>query len=175
MKGRLRDLTFGANGEQHITITVTRDFREDFDLLKGGEVNVEIKKWREPRSKDSNAYFHVLVNKIAEVKSLGDEEVKRWLVIEYGALAKDDDGNTMGAMLPASADMNDYYPYSRCYKTMYLDGKEYRCYLLYKRTHTLDSKEMARLIDGAIYEAQKLGIDTDTPEQIARYKEEWHG
>lgn len=52
--------------------------------------------------------------------------------------------------------------------------REYRCYLFYKRTHTLDSKEMARLIDGAIYVAKGLGIDTDTPEQIARYKEEWH-
>lgn len=174
MKGKLKDLTFGARGEQHITITVTRDFREYFDHLKDAEVNVEIKKWREPRSKDANAYFHVLVNKIAEAQSLGDDEVKRNLVVEYGALAKDEDGNTLGAMLPLSANMDDFYPYTRCYKTMELDGKEYRCYLFYKRTHTLDSKEMARLIDGAISVAKELGIDTDTPEQIARYKEEWH-
>lgn len=175
MKGRLRDLTFGAYGEQNITVTVRKDFRTDYESLKDCEVNIEIKKWREPRSKDANAYFHVLVNKIAEAKSLGDDEVKKQLVIEYGALAKDEDGNTMGAMLPASANMDDYYPYYRCYKTMSLEGKEYRCYLLYKRTHTLDSKEMARLIDGTVYVAKGLGIDTDTPEQIARYKEEWHG
>lgn len=56
---------------------------------------------------------------------------------------------------------------------MTLDGKEYNCYLFYKRTRTLDSKEMARLIDGTIHVAQELGIDTDTPEQVARYKEEW--
>ena len=77
MRGQLRDLTFGAKGEQHITITVTRDFREDYDALKDGYINVEIKKWREPRSKDANAYFHVLVNKIAEAQGLGDDEVKR--------------------------------------------------------------------------------------------------
>lgn len=174
MRGKLRDLTFGAKGEQHITITVTRDFREDYDALKDGYINVEIKKWREPRSKDANAYFHVLVNKIAEAQGLGDDEVKRGLVVEYGALAKDEDGNTLGAMLPVSADMDDFYPYYRCYKTMTLEGREYNCYLFYKRTHTLDTKEMARLIDGAIYVAKGLGIDTDTPEQIARYKEEWH-
>jgi hypothetical protein len=174
MKGRLKDLTFGANGEQHITITVTQDFRQDFDLLKGTEVNVQIKKWREPRSKDANAYFHVLVNKIAEAQSLGDDEVKRSLVIEYGALAKDEHGNTLGAMLPVSADMDEFYPYTRCYKTLELDGRTYRCYLFYKRTHILDSKEMSRLIDGAIHTARELGIDTDTPEQIARYKETWN-
>lgn len=173
MRGKLKDLTFGAHGEQHITITVTRDFREDFDSLKDADVNVVIKKWREPRSKDANAYFHVLVNKIAEAQNLGDDEVKKSLVVEYGALAKDEDGNALGAMLPISADINNFYPYTRCYKSMTLDGKEYNCYLFYKRTRTLDSKEMARLIDGTIHVAQELGIDTDTPEQVARYKEEW--
>ena len=174
MRGTLKDLTFGARGEQYITITVTRDFQEDFERLKGSEINVEIKQWREPRSKDANAYFHVLVNKIAEAQGIGDDEVKRTLVIEYGALARDEDGNTLGAMLPISANIEDFYPYARCYKTMELDGKAYRCYLFYKRTHTLDSKEMARLIDGAIYVANSMGIDTDTPEQLARYKEDWN-
>lgn len=173
MRGKLKDLTFGRNGEQNITITVTRDFSEDFDRLKGSDVNVEIKKWRAPRSKDANAYFHVLVNKIAEAQSLGDEEVKRSLVVEYGVIEKDEDGNVYAAMLPDYADINQFYPYTRCYKTMEMDGKMFNCYLFYKRTHLMDTKEMARLIDSAIYVAQGLGIDTDTPEQIARYKEEW--
>ena len=174
MRGRLRDLTFGPKGEQHITVTVQTDFRDNFDKLKDKDIRVEIKVWREPRSKDANAYFHVLVNKIAEAQCLGDDEVKRSLVVEYGALARDDDGQLIGAMLPAGADIDQFYPYTRMYKSRILDGKEYECYLFYKRTHTLDSKEMARLIDGTIYVARGLGIDTDTPEQIARYKEEWN-
>ena len=103
---------------------------------------------------------------------LGDDEVKRSLAVEYGALAKDENGNALGAMLPASADMDAFYPYYRLYKTMTMEGRDYNCYLLYKRTHTLDTKEMARLIDGAIYVAKSLGIDTDTPDQISRYQEE---
>lgn len=174
MRGRLRDLTFGPKGEQHITVTVQTDFRDDFDKLKDKDIRVEIKVWREPRSKDANAYFHVLVNKIAEAQGLGDDEVKRSLVVEYGALARDDDGQLIGAMLPAGADIDQFYPYTRMYKTMELEGREYECYLFYKRTHTLDTKEMARLIDGTIYVARELGIDTDTPEQIARYKEGWN-
>lgn len=173
MKGRLKDLTFGRNGEQHITVTVKQDFRDDFDKLKDKDIRVELKIWREPRSKDANAYFHVLVNKIAEAQGLGNDEVKRSLVVEYGTLARDDDGQLIGAMLPAGADIDQFYPYTRLYKTMEMEGREYECYLFYKRTHTLDSKEMTRLIDGTIYVARELGIDTDTPEQIARYKEEW--
>lgn len=41
------------------------------------------------------------------------------------------------------------------------------------RTEAMDTKEFSHLIDGAIDEAKALGIETDTPEQLARYKEEW--
>ena len=173
MRGKLKDLTFGRDGEQHITITVRGDFRADFDKLKDKDVRLDIKAWREPRSKDANAYFHVLVNKIAEAQGLGNDEVKRRLVVEYGALARDDSGQLLGALLPAGADISQFYPYTRCYKTEEVGGKMVDCYLFYKQTRNLDSKEMARLIDGTIYEARCLGIDTDTPEQIARLKEEW--
>ena len=37
----------------------------------------------------------------------------------------------------------------------------------------MNTKEFAHLVDGAIEEAKELGIQTDTPEQLARYKEEW--
>ena len=53
------------------------------------------------------------------------------------------------------------------------NGKDYSCYFVYKESHKMDSKEFARLVDGAIEEAKELGIQTDTPEQLARYKEEW--
>lgn len=168
MKGRLKDLTFGSKGEQHITVTVTSDFRQSFDDLKDYEISVEIKRYREPRSKNANAYFHVLVNKIAEAQRLGNDEVKRQLVLEYGTLATDETGSVLGAMLPASASMDDFYPYAKWYKSKVLDGKEYDCYLFYKQTHTLDSKEMARLIDGTITVAKELGLETMTPDQLAR-------
>ena len=53
------------------------------------------------------------------------------------------------------------------------DGKWFNCYLVYKDTSKMDTKEFSHLIDGAIDEAKALGIETDTPEQLARYKEEW--
>lgn len=168
MKGRLKDLTFGARGEQHITVTITSDFRQSFDDLKDYDINIEIKRYREPRSKDANAYFHVLVGKIAEAQSLGNDEVKRQMVLEFGTLATDDTGSVLGAMIPASASIESFYPYAKWYKSMEVNGREYDCYLFYKQTHTLDSKEMARLIDGTIYVAKSLGLETMTPEQLAR-------
>lgn len=173
MIGHLKDLTFGRSGEQHITLTVRADFRSRFDELKDAVVEIEIKKFRQRRSLSANAYFHVLVNKIAEAKRLGDDEVKKQLVCEYGSLAKDEDGSTVGFKLPASVNVSTIYPYVKCFDTREEGGKLFNCYLVYKQTHLMDSAEMARLIDGAIYVAGELGIETDTPEILARFKEEW--
>lgn len=173
MRGRLIDLSIGLNRKQRITIEVDRDFREDFDRLKEAELDVEIKKHRNRRSLSANAYFHVLVNKIAAERGGSVEAAKESLVIEYGALATDDDGVTVGFKLPASVDVSTIYPYVKCFDTREENGKLFNCYLVYKQTHLMDSKEMARLIDGAIEVAHELGIETDTPDQIARYKHIW--
>lgn len=173
MRGRLVDLAFGLNRRQRITVEVTRDFREDFDRLREADLDIEIKKHREKRSKSANAYFHVLVNKIAAERGGSEDAVKESLVVQYGALAKDDDGLTVGFKLPASVDVGTIYPYVKCFDTREEGGKLFKCYLVYKQTRFMDSKEMARLIDGAIEVAKELGIETDTPEQLARYKEEW--
>lgn len=173
MRGRLIDLSIGLNRKQRVTIEVDRDFREDFDQLKDAELDVEIKKHRNRRSLSANAYFHVLVNKIAAERGGSDEDIKKSLVCEYGALAKDKDGLTVGFKLPASVDVSTIYPYVKCFDTREENGKLFNCYLVYKQTHLMDTKEMARLIDGAIEVAKAWGIETDTPEQLARYKEDW--
>ena len=45
--------------------------------------------------------------------------------------------------------------------------------MAYKETHTLNTSEMARLIDGVVFEAQGLGIETKTPDEIAQLKSLW--
>lgn len=174
MKGRLIDFSIGINHKQRITVEVDGDFRDKYDELKNADISVEIKKYREIRSKSANAYFHVLVNKIAAERGGKDDDVKRELVLDYGAIARDADGLTVGFKLPASVDVDTIYPYVKCFDTRTENGKVFNCYLVYKQTHFMDSKEMARLIDGAIEAAKELGIETDTPEQLAQFKKEWN-
>lgn len=173
MIGRLKDLTFGPNGEQHITVTVQADFRNQFDELKDVDVDIEIKKHRKRRSLSANAYFHLLVGKIAEKQGLGFDEVKANLVCEYGTLARDENGTVIGFKLPESVKAETLYPYVKWFDTRVENGKRFSCYLVFKQTHLMDSKEMTRLIEGAVNVAKDLGIETDTPEQLARYKEAW--
>ena len=170
MKGRSMDWSMSFGGKPRITLELDTDFREGYEALKDAVVEIMIKKWRAKRSKDANAYFHVLVNQIAMARGLSDDEVKRDLVTQYGAIAVQD-GYKVGFKLPASVDVETIYPYTRMYKQVEENGMLMNCYLVFKQTRYMDTKEMAHLIDGAIQVAQELGIDTDTPEQKARYAE----
>lgn len=171
MKGRLIDASLGYNRKMRITIELDSDFRNGYDALKDFDVEVSIKKWRPHRSDNSNRYFHLLVNEIAAVTGQSDEEVKRRLVVDYGTIARDEDGKIMGMKLPPYVDVDQIYPYTRLYEQREENGKTMNCYLIYKRSSWMDSKEMAHLIDGTVQTARELGIDTDTPEEKARYEQ----
>lgn len=174
MTGRLIDIAFSLGGKQRITLEVDSDFRDIWDKLHLEQLlDIEIKKHRNKRSRSANAYFHVLVNKIAAETGESDDNVKERLVVAYGAVARDKDGCTVGFKLPASVDVHGIYRYTRCFDTRMESGKQFCCYLVYKDTSKMDSKEFSHLIDGAIEEAKTLGIETDTPEQLARLKEYW--
>lgn len=131
--------------------------------------------WREKRSLNANSYFHVLVDKIAKKMQLGADEVKAQMVLEYGAIAAEG-GERIIVALPKSVDVNDYYPYAKWIGDFTTkNGRLYSQYIFYKQTHTLDKAEMAQLIEGVIWEAQQLGIETRTPDELASLIENWEG
>lgn len=166
MRGRLIDFSTGRSGKQRITIEVDIDFSEGFDNLCKGDINLTIKKWRNLRSLDSNAYFHALASQIAEALGQTLEEVKRSLAVDYG---------TVGTyvQIPAEADISKFYPYYQLVKeTTNEKGNLIHTYALYKHTSDMEVDEFARLLDGTILEAKALGIDTDTPAQKAILKGE---
>lgn len=174
MTGRLVDIAFSLGGKQRITLEVDSDFRELWDKLNREPLlDIEIKKYRNKRSRSANAYFHVLVNKIAAETGESDDAVKERLVVAYGAVARDKDGCTVGFKLPVGVDVREIYRYTRCFDTRTENGRDFCCYLVYKDTSKMDSKEFSHLIDGTIEEAKALGIEIDTPEQLARLKELW--
>lgn len=173
MIGRLEDMVRNRKGEWIISFATREDFGERFDSLAGMDVDIEIKKHRNIRSRNANAYLHVLINKIAAEINASDDDVKRDLVIKYGALAKDSEGKNIGFKLPRTVDVGTLYRYVKLFDQREENGILFNCYLVYKDTHKMDTKEMSRLIDGAISEAKELGIETETPEQLEAMKKKW--
>ncbi len=148
--------------------------RQFLDAKKSGKQYVaEIKEWRQKRSLDANAYFHVLVGEIAKATNMGFDEVKTSLVTEYGTVERDSDGVKVGFKLPVSVDVNRIYRYVKCFDTRMEGGVAFNCYIVFKQTHLMDSKEMSRLIDGTVLEAKNLGIETLPPAELERMSLKW--
>lgn len=171
MKGRIIDYSVGMNRKQRIILEIDSDFREGFEKLKTEELEIQIRKWRNKRSNDANAYFHVLVNEIALATGDADADVKRRLVVDYGTVARDTEGMVVGFKLPVNVDVDAIYPYTKWIKDVTENGKKFSCYIVYKRSSEMDTKEMAHLIEGTIREAQLLNIDTDTPTKAEWWKQ----
>lgn len=176
--GRLDKILTDESGGMVVSFTVT-----GADRQKARRCIEQVRKWqaegkerlqigmdieKKQRSLSANAYFHLLVNRIAEKTNLGNDEVKHRLVLEYGTVMTDSEGAKVGVKLPVSVDVSRIYPYAKWFDRRVENGKEFNCYIIYKQTHTLDSAEMARLIDGTVYEAQELGIETLTPDELSK-------
>lgn len=142
-------------------------------LLKDKAFDVEIKEHKEKRSKNANDYFHVLIHKIAEKLKIGNDECKVKMNLEYGSPLKIDEDALFAFKVPKGAKVDTVVKYPKWVKETTENGKQFDVYMVYKETHTLDTKEMARLIDGVVSEAQALGIETRTPDEIAQMKSLW--
>ena len=122
-----------------------------------------IKVFREKRSLTANAYFHVLVTKIAAALNTDIQSVKRRMVCSYGAVA-DKDNVPITVTVPKGVDINVYFDYAAW---IYGDS-EGDTYIIYKPTHLLDSREFGRLVDSTVEEAKALGIETLPPDELRR-------
>ena len=170
------EISYTETGKQKLTFTLQQ--KQDVSDLKAicdnkKLIAIECKAYRKKRSLDANAYFHVLVSKIAEAMNLGEDETKVKMVLEYGSIMRDENGDKVGFKLPASVNVNSIYKYAKWFDERMENGHKFNCYIIYEHTHNLDSKQMARLIDGVIYEAKELGIETMTPAELAELKSSW--
>lgn len=172
-KCRIKDLQRTLTGEYVLSLTVPSSVTTAYDELKDKDLRIELKVWREKRSLDANAYFHVLVGKIAEKIGISADQCKINLVLDYGAIMRDEQGQKVGIKLPTSVDVSKVYKYAKRFDTRQENGKDFDCYIIYEQTHNYDTAEMANLINGVIQEAQELGIETMTPAEQAKILSLW--
>lgn len=130
----------------------------------------EIKEYKEKRSLNANAYFHVLVNQLARHFNISDEDMKIKMNLDYGTIARFEDGRIKGCKVPKETNMKEIYKYSKWYKE---DDDGYDCYIFYKETHTLDTKEMSQLINGVVQEYEDAGIEVKSKNEIESLLRSW--
>ena len=180
--------TFTGNREQ-ITLFILG--QQDADKLWDITEHKEKKK----RSLDSNNYFWLLINKIAENQKISDTEVHDKFLSENICYFYTEDGafdwktsprepNKYGLMKEKVVDGYNYWLFAGYKVKLQKDdgnvckdpqGNEItsNVYWHIKGSHQMDSKQMGRLIDSVVYEAKNLGIETATPEQLAEMQRLW--
>lgn len=143
-----------------------------FDKTRDVVLSVEIKKHAEKRSLSANAYFHLLVDKIAKVMKISDTEAKNMMLARYGYIDEDVPEIILRESINWQKLDNLHLRPTTHSRTMD-NNRMYRVYLVVRGSHTYDTKEMASLIDGTVEEAKELGIETMPPDELERMVNAW--
>lgn len=131
---------------------------------------------KKPRSLDSNAYFHVLVGKLAQALNppISKARCKNMLIADYGQEEYiNDEIVVLKSNLPPEKMCGLDYLHTSCVRIAVENEKEVYFYKVFRGTHTYDSKEMAKLIEGTIQECKNVGIETATPKQLEEMQRLW--
>ena len=170
MNGKIVDIIKTYEGKFRVTFEV-----DSIDELNGitDMIQIVIKKITRHRSLNANAYFHVLVGKIAEKLHISKARAKNELLGRYGQRELTESGQLI-ISVRSDIDMmerEDLHCVPVGYAT--LNGKDFTHYAIIRGSHTYDTHEMAALIDGTVESAKELGIETLTPSEIERIKNTW--
>lgn len=173
LKGRIKGIEpFFVEGKAILTIEVDNPQMGELGALQG-DLRIDISEWREKRSLNANAYFHVLSDKLADATRMSKPEMKNYLLYLYGQKERDRNGQLIAIKTNADRDTlmqsKDFHFWD--YKAA-PDGTA--MYILLKHSSELDSREMSVLIDGVIEECKTYGIETKTPKEIAELKARWN-
>lgn len=168
LTGRLVDCSVDfISGQPKLTLAVNEKetLLQKFDDLKEKELSIRITQYRKKRSLNANNYAWKLITEIGNNQRLSKEEVYLNMLRDYG----------QSSMISVIADVpiGDYVKYYDEAGESTLNGKLFKHYKCYKGSSEFNSLEMSIFIDGISQEAKALGIQTETPDEIARLKALW--
>lgn len=154
----------------NIALTDGEEAEKFIEPITDGDYKLSATKHRQKRSLNANAYMWVMCEKIASVLNISKTEIYRHAIKEVGVYHD---------MAVAE---NDYPGVVRIWEsngigwfTERFDSRIPKCVRVrfYHGSSLYDTAQMSRLIDYINEEANGLGIDTETEENIQRMMEHW--
>ena len=169
-KGKLKDHIIKLGGK--VVLMLDTDLSAEYlDELKDKELKVQVSVWRQDRSLNANNYCWKLLDEIAQRTRSTKEEVYQEIISKVGVFE----------ILPIRNEAVDNFVEkweSRglgwvC--NIMRDSKipNYTNVIAYYGSSVYNTKEMSRLIDEVVQEAQALGVQTKTPQELAELKNLW--
>lgn len=131
----------------------------------GKQLDLKLNVHREKRSLDANAYLWVLVSKIAEAVKSSKDEIYLKELKAYG--------QQFIAKIPNKYTESFERETKYCEPHEKLTDEKAVYYRVYVGSSNYNTDEMSKLIDGVVSDAKELGIETMTPDEIAKMKASW--
>ena len=131
-------------------------------------LDIKAVKHREKRSLDSNAYAWVLMQKLAEAVKSDKWSVYLQCLQRYSrafshVIVKPEAVERMKELYRTCVDLGE----------ITVNGQTGHQLQVYYGSSLFNSKEMSVFIDGIVSECKELGIETLSPEEIAKMNEMW--
>lgn len=179
-KGQLNGISKDlSTNEFKIEIRTNNNILEAFQKMKDMVLDVTIKKHREKRSLNANAYYWQLIGKLAKVMKASEPYLHNYMLRRH-PVPVELEGSKLFVVIPDTPEAEKMVDESETYHLKPTaqvktgkDGKLYRTYIVLKGSREYDTKEMSMLIDDAVQEAKEQGIETLPPAEIERLKNEW--
>lgn len=167
IKGIVQDF---ETGKFNVTFTINEGIPivNMLQNLFHKKLSLSAKQYREKRSLDANAYCWALMTKIADAVGSSKDEIYEEMLQKYGVLDEDEDGY-IAITLKESIDIRRIGGHWKFYKS----NGSFNAYLSIKGSSEYNTAEMSHFIDRIIEEAKELDIETATPDELRRMKEQW--
>lgn len=174
-KGILSQVTKDwETGKFQVTFQLDQDITGQLENIKGKELRITAKQWREKRSLDANSYYWVLVTRLAEAMHISKPRCHNLMMRRYGQNLTID-GHGAYIRIPdtekaeeMALEASEYHIRPTSQVVTGNDGVNYRTYIMLMGSSQYDTAEMSHLIDGLVNECKAAGIETLPPDELAR-------
>lgn len=176
LRGTLYGLLKDIEGNTLITLKVGKEM-PDMSLLEGKDLDIKIVQHREKRTMTQNAYYWVLLAKLAaklristaRLHNMKLREVAPPFVID-GKIAMQpipDTDKAANELLEATT----YHLKPTSGIIVGNDDAIYRWYVVLRGSSTFDTQEMTVLLDSLIEDCKSYGIETMTPDELEKMRQ----
>jgi len=142
------------------------DVLAEYQALKEKKLRINAKVYRKKRTQSMNSYFWVLCSEVAKRLKTTPDEIHTKVINERSIPVLDDNNKPVVIAMKSHINVKRLPGYWK-----EINQRE-GCtqYMMIKGTSQMDTEEMADALDDLIEDAKCLGIQTETPDEIARWK-----
>lgn len=172
LQGTLADVSIDLKTRKpKITFLLNNNISSLEEIENVPLLDIEAKKHRNKRSLDANAYCWTLLGKLSEKMNIKPADIYKMEIKDIGVYEVLPIKDAAVEKFVQAWQKNGIGWICEVIGKSKIEG--YTNIKAYYGSSTYDTKEMSRLIDSIVYDCKMQGIETATPEELARLKEAW--